>query len=236
MRRAIWCAAFVLAVSTNGRATAADVVDASTLTGTVMCGYQGWFNAPADGAGRGWVHWGHGAMRPGTATVDLWPDVTELTPAERFPTDFQLAPGRPAEVFSSYRPATVARHFRWVPDYGIDGVWLQRFASGIGVANVVRQDDRVLRNVRDGARASGRVHGLMYDLSGLRDDEVDKVAGDWRRLVAGTKLTADPRYVRDGGRPVVGRWGYGFGDGRDPLTGGGGRRAAGGGRRAAGGG
>src|SRR5512141_361296 len=32
-------------------------VDATTLTGKVMCGYQGWFTAQGDGAGRGWTHW-----------------------------------------------------------------------------------------------------------------------------------------------------------------------------------
>src|SRR3954464_650030 len=32
-------------------------VDTSTLTGKVMCGYQGWFNCDGDGAGRGWAHW-----------------------------------------------------------------------------------------------------------------------------------------------------------------------------------
>ena len=31
-------------------------VDTRTLTGKVMSGYQGWFNTPDDGAGRGWVH------------------------------------------------------------------------------------------------------------------------------------------------------------------------------------
>jgi hypothetical protein len=28
-----------------------------TLTGKIISGYQGWFNTPGDGAGRGWVHW-----------------------------------------------------------------------------------------------------------------------------------------------------------------------------------
>src|SRR5438132_1536787 len=32
-------------------------VDPSTLTGKVMCGYQGWFAAEGDAAGRGWTHW-----------------------------------------------------------------------------------------------------------------------------------------------------------------------------------
>ena len=189
-----------------------------------MCGYQGWFNTPTDGADRGWVHWGHGGMRPSTATVDLWPDVSELTPAERFDTGFHLADGRPAQVYSPYLPATVDRHFRWMRAYGIDGVWLQRIASGIGNAHVMRDDDQVLANARAAAGANGRVFGLMYDLSGLHDDAVDKVIGDWKRLVGTAGLLTDPRYIHDGGRPVVALWGYGFGDGRDPLVGDGGRR------------
>ena len=224
MRRlAILSAALVIVTMAVGRA-GAQTVDASTLTGKVMCGYQGWFNTPTDGAGRGWVHWGHGDMRPGTATVDLWPDVTELASDERFATGFHLRDGRPAEVYSAYVPATVERHFRWMRDYGIDGVWLQRFTSGIGVPSVMRQYDRVVANVRAGAKANGRTFGLMYDLSGIKDGQVDKVIADWKGLVDDDHLTADPQYIHDGGRPVVALWGYGFNDGRDPMTGDGGRR------------
>ena len=207
---------------------AAQGVDASTLTGKVMCGYQGWFNAPADGAGRGWVHWGRGAMRPGAATVDLWPDVSELAADERFATGFHLKDGRAAEVYSAAVPATVARHFRWMREYGIDGVWLQRFASEIGTGAAMRHDDRVLANVRAGAMANGRVYGLMYDLSGRKDEQLDRVLADWRRLVAETRLSEDAAYIHDGGRPVVALWGVGFGDGRDPLLGDGARRLIGG--------
>ena len=65
-------------------------VDTSTLTGKVMCGYQGWFNAPGDGAERGWVHWTKrgGPLGPGNAKIDLWPDISELGAEERFPTGF----------------------------------------------------------------------------------------------------------------------------------------------------
>ena len=222
MVRLIGCGVILLLL--NGAPASAVDVDPSTLTGKVLCGYQAWFNTPTDGAGRGWVHWGRGAMRPGTATVDLWPDVSELSPAERFPTDFALPDGRPAEVFSSYVPATVQRHFRWMRDYGIDGVFLQRFASGVGVPAVMRQYDRVVANVRAATAATGRVYGLMYDLSGVRDDQVDRVIADWKHLADTTHLTADRQYVRHAGRPVVALWGIGFGDGRDPLLGGGGLR------------
>ena len=55
-------------------------VDATTLTGKVMCGYQGWFNCEGDGAEQGWSHWtkGRGAPSAANIKVDLWPDVSEL--------------------------------------------------------------------------------------------------------------------------------------------------------------
>ena len=46
--------------------------------GLVMAGYQGWFTAEGDGAGRGWHHYQKaGKFEPGFASIDFWPDVTE---------------------------------------------------------------------------------------------------------------------------------------------------------------
>src|SRR5579884_190632 len=54
-------------------------LDRSTLTGKVMCGYQGWFTTPGDGSGRGWRHYpARGQFKPGFCGIDLWPDVSEL--------------------------------------------------------------------------------------------------------------------------------------------------------------
>src|SRR5262249_33732233 len=60
-------------------------VDPSTLTGKVMCGYQGWFATPGDGLGRGWCHWSMDPKQfePGHCKIDLWPDVSELDADER---------------------------------------------------------------------------------------------------------------------------------------------------------
>ena len=109
-------------------------VDTKTLTGKVMCGYQGWFGAPGDGSSEhGWRHWtiDGGPFADGNAKVDLWPDVSELDASQRFPTGFKMADGSPAEVFSSFERPTVLKHFEWMQDYGIDGVFVQRFANGL---------------------------------------------------------------------------------------------------------
>src|SRR5690349_15418702 len=100
-------------------------VDTSTLSNNVMCGYQGWLNVAADGAGKDWFHWSKGGpLKPGNAKIDLWPDVSELGTDERFATAFTNANDQPAEVFSSFKKATVLRHFQWMRDYGIDGAFV----------------------------------------------------------------------------------------------------------------
>lgn len=159
-------------------------VDTSTLGGKVMCGYQGRFNAEGDGADRGWVHWTRwkGPFAPGNAKVDLWPDVSELTPDERFPTGFKFADGRAAQVFSSFKQATVLRHFQWMRDYGIDGAFVQRFVHDLRDPKAIHHNNTVLANCREGANRSGRAYAVMYDLSGLGTNHIQEVIADWRTL------------------------------------------------------
>lgn len=152
-----------------------DVVDPSTLTGKVMCGYQGWFNCEGDGANLGWTHWARRRGQtpgPGNVTVDLWPDVSEYGEDELFTTQFKLADGSTAKVFSSYHRATVSRHFRWMKDYGIDGVFLQRFANGLGKRTMQAHKDAVLSHCRqgiDGQQADMTIRQLQAYLHLNRD-------------------------------------------------------------------
>jgi hypothetical protein len=190
-------------------------VDTGTLTGKVMCGYQGWFNCEGDGAGLGWTHWardGDSLLGPGNVTVDLWPDVSELDPDERFVTGFHHADGRPAEVFSSFNRKTVIRHFEWMRDYGIDGAFVQRFAHGTRDGTRRYHKDVVLANAREGANRAGRTYAVMYDLSGLPSGGVKWVRDDWRVLRSEMRITDDPAYLKHDGRPVVSVWGVGFND------------------------
>ena len=190
-------------------------VDVSTMIGKVMCGYQGWFTAEGDGSGRGWFHWAneHG-FAPGNCKVDLWPDVSELDLDERYATPFVHADGSRAEVFSSFNRKTVLRHFRWMQEYGIDGVFVQRFAVEIAHPKGLRHTTTVLAHCRDGANAFGRAYAVMYDLSGLRRGQMALVKADWKQLIDRMQITSDRAYLRHNDKPIVAVWGIGFNDGR----------------------
>ncbi len=190
--------------------------DTSTLTGKVMCGYQGWFNCEGDGAERGWVHWtkGKGPLNPDNAKIDLWPDVAELGAGERFATGFKHADGRTAEVFSSFKKETVVRHFKWMQDYGIDGAFVQRFASGVRDPRFLKHNNTMLAHCREGAEKAGRAFVVMYDLSGMNSNRMQQVMDDWRSLRTELRVTDSAAYQRHRGKPLVAVWGVGFSDNR----------------------
>src|SRR5262249_15830550 len=195
--------------------TSAKGVDRSTLTGKVMCGYQGWHTGGGDGCGRGWYHWaGKDGFKPGSTNVDLWRDVSELGPDERYPTAFKTSDGKAAEVYSAFNAKTVLRHFKWMRDYGIDGVFVQRFAVEVFNPPGLRQFNTVLGHCREGANTNERAHAVTYDLSGMKAGQMGKVMEDWKLLTEKMQITKDPAYLRHNGKPVVAVWGLGFSDGR----------------------
>ena len=72
--------------------------------------------------------------------------------------------GKPAYLFSSRNPKTVSRHFRWMKEYGLDGVLVQRF---VGEIRRKRADgDVVLKNIMAAAKEYGRTFAIEYDISG----------------------------------------------------------------------
>jgi hypothetical protein len=190
----------------------------TTLTGKIMAGYQGWFTADGDGAEMGWRHYSRrGRFEPGSCNIDLWPDTSELDDGEKFATPFRHADGRTAYVFSSHQRQTVLRHFRWMQEYGIDGVFVQRFAVETRSPIALRHCNTVLEHCRAGANQFGRCYAVMYDLSGLRPGGTEQTIEDWKLLVDRMKIGRDERdqgYLHHRGKPVVAVWGVGFNDGR----------------------
>ena len=189
-------------------------IDRSTLTGKVMCGYQGWFGAEGDGARAGWLHWQRkGRFKPGFCSVDMWPDVSELDEDEKFATAFRHRDGSTAHVFSSYQRKTVVRHFKWMKEYGIDGAFVQRFARPLRDPVLYARENVVLAHCREGSNLHGRAFAVMYDLSGLRAKSMSVVMDDWKALVDNMRITRDRAYLNHGGKPVVAVWGIGFNEG-----------------------
>ncbi|MHC4249239.1 MAG: glycoside hydrolase family 71/99-like protein [Planctomycetota bacterium] len=187
-------------------------VDASTIRGKVMCGYQGWFMAKGDGYKPGFVHWGGVDRTPPRCTVDLWPDMAELDEDERFATNYRHADGSTAYVFSSTVKKTVVRHFKWMRDYGIDGAFVQRFTSCVSNQRDwnYQRSCAVLSHCREGANRYGRAFAVMYD-TGFDRKAVDAMKNDWTRLVKEMRVLEPPAYIKHRGGPVVSLWGYGFG-------------------------
>jgi hypothetical protein len=193
-------------------------VDMSTLEGKIMCGYQGWFACEGDSLDRGWYHYnGRNGFRPGSCSIDLWPDMSELGEDERFDTEFRHADGSVAQVYSAQIPRSVDRHFEWMAEYGIDGAFVQRFAGEVAHSKGFEQFTKVLANCRAAANNHGRAYALMYDLSGLPRGGTERVIEDFKTLVDRmglTRDTGDKAYLHHGGKPVVAVWGIGFNDRR----------------------
>jgi hypothetical protein len=191
------------------------VVDATTMNHKLLMGYQGWFTCPGDGSPPNrWVHWFRKNNPTATnATVDFWPDVSELDADELFPTQLKLSDGSPAKVYSAFTPKTVLRHFRWLQENNLDGVFLQRFTSELSDPAFFALRNRVAENVQAGAEKYGRTFAMMYDISGQRPETlVSALTNDWSFLTRTQHVTASPRYLRHNGKPVVAIWGFGFAD------------------------
>jgi hypothetical protein len=190
-------------------------VDASTLSNKLMFGYQAWFACTNDSSPRNaWIHWFRNNLPYATnATVDFWPDISELDADELFATAMTLTNGSPARTYSAYKPKTIQRHFRWMHDYAIDGVFLQRFSSELSSTSAADWRNQITYSCRAGAEAYGRVFAMMYDISGQNSNTlVMTLTNDWVYLTRTMGITNSERYLRHNGKPIVAIWGFGFTD------------------------
>lgn len=174
--------------------------------GLVMAGYQGWFRAPKEGT-----------MYPDEKQIhiDMWPDVTEYE--KTYPTGLKMADGSVARFFNSNDKSTVDLHFKWMQQYGLDGVFMQRFFGSARPESRLRGANTVLKNALEAALKYERAIGVMYDLSGLKasGEDCSILIEDWKYLVDSLHVTNQSgthTYIFHNGKPLVTIWGVGFPD------------------------
>ena len=215
----------------------AQTVDATTLNNKVMAGYQGWFRVPSDPMGNGgWSHTfnsyrsrgGQNGQNqpqttpPGSPTdpsllaFDTWPDMSEYSTSEKYIVPGYTYPdGKPAELYSPLNYQTVLRHFQWMKEYGIDGVWLSEFCGhfkGGTQASDTTYRYQVMLNVKKAAEATGRTWAFMWDMSSFnqrstKEEVYNIIVDQWKKMVD-NNITSDPRYLHHNGKPVLLIWGF----------------------------
>ncbi|MBD8347871.1 family 43 glycosylhydrolase [Dysgonomonas sp. HGC4] len=184
--------------------------------GLVMAGYQGWFNTPDDGANRGWYHYkSKNGFKPGSSGVDFWADVSEYPQIYR--TEFKHKDGSPAYTFSSHDFSTVDLHFNWMKEYGLDGVFMQRFVGEIKNPSGKAHFNKVLASAIESSTKYERAISIMYDLSGMKSGDELVILNDIDELNEQYQFqerVKAPSYLFHNQKPLVVLWGIGFNDKR----------------------
>lgn len=172
--------------------------------GLAMAGYQGWFRMPKDGV-----------MYPdeNNIRIDMWPDVSEYK--KTYPTGLKLEDGSTARFFYSGDQSTIDTHFRWMQEYGLDGVFMQRFFGAARSRS--KHSLNVFKHAFEAASKYDRAIAVMYDLSGLKasGEDCSALIEDWKFLVDSMGVTNQKgakTYLHHDGRPLVAIWGVGFPD------------------------
>ncbi|PRD48887.1 lectin [Sphingobacterium haloxyli] len=178
------------------------------VVGKLVVGYQGWFGAAGDGSAfNSWRHWAaSGTPAPGNQMFELYPDTREYLTT--FQTGYgNLGNGQPAKLFSSWTSQTVAKHFQWMQQYGIDCAAIQRFGNYLYVDSRDKAfRDGIVAKARNQAENYDRKFYIMYDISGWNSFQAE-IKTDWTNAMqVHTNSTA---YAKQNGKPVVCIWGIG---------------------------
>jgi len=194
---------FLLSAVVQGQKHASETMYPS-YKGLAMAGYQGWFRMPEKGK-----------MYPdeNKIRIDMWPDVSEYE--KTYPTGMKHADGSTAHFFYSGDQSTIDTHFRWMQEYGLDGVFMQRFFGAARSRNP--HNVTVFKHAFEAASKYERSIAVMYDLSGLKStgEDCSALIEDWKFLVDSMGVTNQKgakTYVHHREKPLVAIWGVGFPD------------------------
>lgn len=203
--------------------TVIDTVSAmfNSYAGLVMAGYQGWQGTPGDGCshnpGENWPHYCNVSMSPFVFEpgplkncIDFWPDVSEY-PVTYKADGFLMPDGSIPRLYSAYDESTVNLHFKWMKDYGLDGVFMQRFVSQITSEQALDHSDKVLESAMRASNQYARAISIMYDMVGMgatTNATPEAVLADARELMERYELSDRTKsqryYLYHNGKPLIG--------------------------------
>ncbi|MDB5051618.1 MAG: hypothetical protein JWO30_4689 [Fibrobacteres bacterium] len=188
--------------------------DPSTIKGKVLFGYQGWFDCPGTWGGS-WSHWAGGAPSATSISVEMYPDLSDFPKSDLCVDANLTVNGASSYFFSARNPNVTDMHFKWMQNYGLDGVLIQRFLSD--VPGLKSRGDQTLKNIIASSAKYGRVIAIEYDVTGSNFNTwATDLENDWKYLVDNLKITGGANYLHEKGRPLVSVWGIGLNESRNP--------------------
>jgi hypothetical protein len=102
-------------------------------------------------------------------------------------------------------------------EYGVDGVFVQRFVGEIKRPKSYNQLNKVWHSAINAANANNRAISVMYDLSGMVPGDEQLVLMDIDAIASKYDIKErinNPSYLHHNGKPLVAVWGIGFNDNR----------------------
>jgi hypothetical protein len=150
----------------------------------------------------------------------MWPEMSDYR--KQYPAGkYTLPGGAHATLYSPMDYQTVLRHFQWMRQYGLDGVWLQRFVvdlPGGPEQREYRSMEVVRAHVQQACAETDRVWALAYDLAAMPTDRIfNTLTSDWESLTA-KGILDDPHYLYHDGKPVLLIWGFYSHDSHNLMT------------------
>ena len=143
---------------------------------------------------------------------DFWPDVKDYSSGALVNTGLQSGNDpRGNQLFESAQAAVIQKHFEWMSNYAIDGVFLDRLTPYLLTPGQKAERDRVLELVQLAALSYDRVFALKYSI--LKTDDtnlLEVIQKDWEEQVDGGLLESTS-YLWHRGRPLVAIFGIGMG-------------------------
>ena len=186
-----------------------------SMSNLIICGYQGWFAFKGDGAAiNKWKHWFSHPNDPkiNDLTVEMYPTMDEYDDEDLIESNILMRDGSKAKFYSAFRPKVVLKHFEWMREYGISGVFHMRFMQDIDKPRNYQWKTQVLRNVRAAAEATGRIFAVSYNIAGnnINESVLDEIKNDWIKLVDDEEISSSDRYLHHNRLPVLRIYGIGF--------------------------